>query len=148
MKACSGCHLPKSDEEFDRDATKADGLHTRCKECRSKYNRRRYEDPVFAEACKLASKAQAWWRKFPERHRVKARRNTLARKARKLNQFVEEVDPLVLYARDEGLCGICETTVYGEFHVDHRIPLAKGGEHSYANTQIAHPECNLVKGAK
>jgi len=69
------------------------------------------------------------------------------RRARKHDRFVEHVDPMVVYARDEGLCGICGTTVYGEFHVDHRIPLAKGGEHSYANVQVAHPTCNLTKGA-
>jgi 5-methylcytosine-specific restriction endonuclease McrA len=33
-------------------------------------------------------------------------------------------------------------------HLDHIVPLARGGEHSYANTQPAHPTCNRRKGAK
>jgi 5-methylcytosine-specific restriction endonuclease McrA len=28
------------------------------------------------------------------------------------------------------------------------VPLALGGEHSYANTQVAHPLCNLRKGSR
>jgi len=148
MKTCTGCYLSKADHEFDRDATKPDGRHTRCKECRSEYNARRYEDPIFAEACKLASKEQAWWKKYPDRARIKARRNVMIRKARKLGQFVEKVDPQVVYERHGGMCGICFKPIVGDFHVDHIIPLSKGGPHCYANTQLAHPLCNQVKGAK
>jgi 5-methylcytosine-specific restriction endonuclease McrA len=32
-------------------------------------------------------------------------------------------------------------------HIDHVIPLARGGEHSYANAQAAHGPCNMRKGA-
>ena len=32
--------------------------------------------------------------------------------------------------------------------VDHVIPLSKGWEHSYSNTQPAHLVCNLKKGAR
>lgn len=32
-----------------------------------------------------------------------------------------------------------------EYHA-RRIPLSKQGEHGYANTQPAHPTCNIRKG--
>lgn len=32
--------------------------------------------------------------------------------------------------------------------VDHVLPLAKGGAHSYANCKPAHLKCNRIKGAK
>ncbi len=32
------------------------------------------------------------------------------------------------------------------FHVDHIIPLSKGGWHMMFNAQITHPPCNLRKG--
>ena len=68
------------------------------------------------------------------------------RRARLLGQFVEEVDRTVVLARYNGLCGICGDTVDPErFDVDHIIPLLVGGEHSYANTQPAHPSCNYRK---
>lgn len=54
---------------------------------------------------------------------------------------------MAVYARDKGRCGICGITVYGDFHIDHVIPLSKGGEHSYANVQVAHPKCNQEKWA-
>jgi len=72
-----------------------------------------------------------------------------ARRARLLGAFVEHVDPLEVLLRHEGVCGVCSERVDpADFHVDHVIPLARGGEHSYANTAPAHPLCNLRKGAR
>lgn len=31
---------------------------------------------------------------------------------------------------------------------DHIVPLAEGGEHSYANVQVAHVFCNRSKGGR
>jgi 5-methylcytosine-specific restriction endonuclease McrA len=68
------------------------------------------------------------------------------RRALKKKNFVEYVDPLALYMRDSGMCGICSLKVsIDEFEVDHIKPLSKGGEHSYANTQISHQKCNRKK---
>lgn len=68
------------------------------------------------------------------------------RRARLRRAFVEPVDRLTLYERDGGVCGLCGSPVeVSDFHVDHVVPLSRGGEHSYANTQIAHPSCNLSK---
>jgi len=94
----------------------------------------------------------AYWREWklrhPEQAREISRRGQLARRARKAAAFVEQVDPLVVLDRHDGICGICEQPVDpGDFHVDHVVPLARGGEHSYANTQPAHPSCNIRKGA-
>jgi len=62
--------------------------------------------------------------------------------------FVEHVDPWVLLKRDKGRCGICGKKVDPlNFHIDHVIPLDPG-EHSYANTQVAHPVCNMQKHRK
>lgn len=69
--------------------------------------------------------------------------------ARKTASFVEVVRRDVLYERDDGICGICGAHVSPDsFQVDHVIPLSKGGEHSYANTRVAHPLCNNKKGAR
>lgn len=46
----------------------------------------------------------------------------------------------------DGVCGICGGDVDpGRFHLDHIVPLSKGGAHTYENTQPAHPACNLRK---
>lgn len=76
-----------------------------------------------------------------------ARASEAARRARKRNQFVEPVDPQIVWERDEGVCGLCgKPADYADWHMDHVVPLARGGEHSYANTQVSHPACNLEKG--
>lgn len=73
--------------------------------------------------------------------------NEQRRRARKLNQFVEDVDRSVVYKMHGGMCGICEQFVpEDDFHVDHVIPLSKGGMHGYINVQPAHPMCNMRKG--
>ena len=69
------------------------------------------------------------------------------RRSNKKNQFVENVDPLVIYKRDEGICKICGKKVGSKWEVDHIIPLSRGGEHSYKNSQLAHPVCNRKKWA-
>lgn len=80
--------------------------------------------------------------------RSEINRATHRRRGRMAGGFVEDVHPLVLLERDDGACGICGTDVDPlRFHIDHVIPLARGGEHSYANTQVAHPSCNHKKSA-
>lgn len=90
-----------------------------------------------------------WKRRNPEAVKAIARRGQLNRRARLMQAFLEKVEPLVVLERHEGLCGICGEPVDPErFDVDHIVPLARGGEHSYANTQPAHPTCNTRKGAR
>jgi 5-methylcytosine-specific restriction endonuclease McrA len=71
------------------------------------------------------------------------------RRARLRGVKVENVDHAVVYERDGGVCGICgEPVDVTDFHVDHIVPIALGGEHSYANAQVAHPACNKRKGVR
>ena len=71
------------------------------------------------------------------------------RRARKLGQFIENVDPQIVYQMHGGMCGICKEFVSQDaFEVDHVIPISKGGMHGYVNVQPAHPSCNQSKGAK
>ena len=48
----------------------------------------------------------------------------------------------------DGLCGICGKAVTNKYHIDHIVPLSKGGKHAQSNLQVTHPRCNLVKGSK
>lgn len=66
----------------------------------------------------------------------------------------DEIDHLVLFERDEWLCGICGGRInkYLRFPnlmaatVDHRIPISKGGTHTWDNVRAAHAKCNFDKG--
>lgn len=83
-----------------------------------------------------------------DEYRLARRAWEAKRRAAKLKRFVEHVDPAIVYARADGRCGICSEPVARDaFEVDHIIPLSRGGEHSYANTQAAHRHCNRKKWA-
>ena len=70
-------------------------------------------------------------------------------RAKKRAAYIENVDAATVYERDMGLCQICGVVVEdGDFHLDHRIPISRGGKHSYANCQTAHASCNFKKSSK
>lgn len=52
------------------------------------------------------------------------------------------------YLRQRGRCYWCGERVSKSYHVDHVIPLAKGGSNGPENLVIACPECNRRKCAK
>ena len=45
-------------------------------------------------------------------------------------------------------CAVCTTSILRKYHVDHVLPLAKGGEHKAENIQLLCPTCNVRKSAK
>jgi 5-methylcytosine-specific restriction endonuclease McrA len=75
------------------------------------------------------------------------------RRARKTEAFLERVFRQKVYERDNWCCQLCGEPTARTFDqddplspvLDHVIPLARGGEHSYANIQLAHFICNSVK---
>lgn len=153
MKRCRHCCQLRAPRSFFKSEPRY------CKRClhdRQKAYRKR-------NASRHAERIRQWRAKNPERareiaikseaKRVRDRMKLMQyeenRRARKRAQWIEDVNPAVLYQRDEGICGICDKPVdASEFQVDHVFPLSKGGLHSYQNTQIAHPRCNQVKGAR
>lgn len=71
------------------------------------------------------------------------------RRVRVASSFVEPVDRQVVWERDGGICHIClEPADVNAWHLDHVLALVDGGEHSYANTAVSHPACNLAKEAE
>jgi 5-methylcytosine-specific restriction endonuclease McrA len=67
--------------------------------------------------------------------------------------MVEPIYRRRVYERDGWRCGICHLPVKQDKVVphplaptlDHIVPLAAGGAHSYANVQCAHFICNSLK---
>lgn len=68
-----------------------------------------------------------------------------------------------LFKRDKGICHICgsacdyedytvdgDTFIAGNWYpsIDHVVPIAKGGRHSWANVKLAHRICNSKKSDK
>lgn len=78
------------------------------------------------------------------------------RRARKVSAYVEDVDRDFVMARDKWICHLCGDKIpknakwpSGLFGtLEHVVPLASGGAHSYNNIKAAHLSCNCKKGSK
>jgi 5-methylcytosine-specific restriction endonuclease McrA len=143
-KRCTRCKKVKSHDEFVKNGTKShtiDGLTGRCKECQREVKTQWDRDHPDSKR----KQRQDWRMRYPDHVRRKSVEYAATRRARKLGQFIEEVDRDVVYEMHGGMCGICERFIIGKFHVDHVIPLSKGGMHGYVNVQPAHPLCNFKK---
>jgi len=46
------------------------------------------------------------------------------------------------------ICEYCGINCSGEYHIDHIVPLSKGGPHQAHNLAIACKTCNTSKGDK
>lgn len=119
-----------------------------CENCSDLYTWRRLLD------ASIWGHAKREWEK--NERKLASIRGGENRRARMKNAFVEDVVPARVFRRDKWICGICKKPVsqlndrslVDIASLDHIIPLSKGGEHSYANTQLAHLSCNLSKGAR
>lgn len=87
-------------------------------------------------------------------HKNLHRRRKQKERARMRGAKIEIVNTMVVFARDGWRCQICKmklkrkdrgTLKDSAPELDHIIPLSKGGEHSYRNTQCACRKCNREK---
>lgn len=91
-------------------------------------------------------------RENPEFHRAANHR----RRAREKDAFVEDVDRVAVFERDGWICQGCgiecpKDAVWPAKNfptLEHIIPISKGGEHSYANTELLCLSCNSSKKDK
>lgn len=127
---------------------------------RDRENRRRH---YANNAQKLREKSR---NRTPEERRKRAERQTQYRaenpeKIRQLNRArvatqraagkVTRSDVDRLIGLQRGCCAICKapTVKSGKgFHLDHKVPLASGGNNEFGNLQLLCPPCNLSKNAR
>jgi 5-methylcytosine-specific restriction endonuclease McrA len=106
--------------------------------------------------------ARRWREENPERYRATMRRykrkhyrenreayrvyvrNRRARLAEvDGSHSVEDIE--TMYHQQNGLCHYCGASIEDGYHVDHVIPLSRGGSNSPDNLVLACPHCNLSK---
>ena len=106
-----------------------------------------------------AIKAREWLEKDPanltkrkeyvkrnaERYRVHARNRKA--KLKGLSGSHTQKDIIRLIVQQRGRCAYCQEEL-DAFHVDHIVPLSKGGDNGPRNLQITCPTCNLKKSRK
>lgn len=109
--------------------------------------RRRHYDAMTPEERRQVR--AAWRAANLDRSRAITAASKAARRARENQILREHIDRHLVWERDRGICQICTHPADPtRWHLDHVVPLARGGNHLYSNVQVSHPTCNLRKGAK
>ena len=57
-------------------------------------------------------------------------------------------DILTIYEKQRGFCFYCGVSLKDNYHIDHFMPLSKGGTNYPSNLRLACPKCNCSKGAR
>lgn len=121
-KKCSSCQISKSRDNFDKDASRWDGLQYKCRDCQSQLSKN-------------------WQLQNPKKiAEASARRRALIKQADIRLVTDKEIIRLLSFP-----CAYCGAKSQ---HIDHIIPIAKGGRHAIGNLTGACSACNFSKGAK
>jgi len=107
---------------------------------------------------KARDASRQWRRDNPERLRAavvdwlkrnpgKSAQYTENYRAKKIAAWVEDVEFSAVLMEHGSWCYLCESPIHADqdIHLDHVVPLSRGGEHSYANVRPTHSTCNLIK---
>lgn len=88
--------------------------------------------------------------KWQENNPIKRAASEQRRRARKRQvggQFTE-CDVVRLLIAQSGRCEWCNACLDEKFHIDHIVPISRGGGNDAANICLSCPSCNIKKGAK
>lgn len=93
-----------------------------------------------------AERKRKYYAANPDRAKARARRRR-ARKADAVGSHTA-ADIRAQYKRQKGKCYYCGVKVGDKYHVDHIVPLSRGGSDSPENLVVACPFCNVSKKDK
>lgn len=108
---------------------------------------RRNREYHLANYEQIKAAAKRWQKANPDKKRNYQRQ----RRAWKLGAESErycEGDINAMWHEQDGVCSYCEIPLFGDYHVDHVIPLSRGGSDRLDNLVLACPSCNRWKSTK
>lgn len=172
-KYCPRCEreFPATVEYFYSDKWSRSGISSCCKECGAKYSAEfrtahpgkdaetkkawRKANPSKVRAHKSASQkrnresANERNRRYRARNPEKVLQGVHTRRARVLGNggTYTTADIEAIRVAQGNRCYLCGKKLK-KYHVDHFIPLAKGGTNDPGNLRLACPKCNQSKNAK
>lgn len=174
QKACNTCGVLKTLENFHRNKNCPDGRLSRCKACRkiadatyvdehrgiirSRARKWRADNTSAADqrarewALKNPNKIKAIRDRFrkTEHGIITGRVDVRNRRARLRNaegkHSVQDIQEIMVLQRCK--CANCAASLKLGYHIDHRVPISRGGRNDRNNLELLCPTCNVKKSAK
>lgn len=167
MSACKECNCAKSKKYREENPEKIKAQRKKYyqenpEKEKARNKKWRKENPEKARAKskkyreenkeKVRAYKKKWKKENPEKARASNRLKNSKRRAQKRNTQVEVITDELLkeYWNKKGIdpqrCFYCEDRPYE--HLEHCIPLSRGGTHTKDNLVPACASCNLSKGTK
>lgn len=164
MKTCSVCNEDRPFEAFKRDKRRAAGLSAICKSCSMgaaaawrdvhqdhiqaydkmrDANRNRPHKPADKERHRLSNRA--WEKANPDKLRTTWRNKRAKRSSAPGTHSIEDIKRILRQQKCK--CAYCRASIKAKYHVDHIVPLAKGGSNWPRNLQLLCVDCNIRKNA-
>ena len=129
-KICKRCNQELPYSSFAIDLKARDGYRNICKSCdytrikkRTNYNKLR--------------KNSTWWNTKADSVNKRGRTN--------LEDKITGDELHDLYNFQNGLCFYCGVKLESSFHIDHKVPISKGGKNIITNMVCCCPDCNRLK---
>tara|TARA_R110000796_G_scaffold147513_1_gene264275 strand:+ start:391 stop:933 length:543 start_codon:yes stop_codon:yes gene_type:complete len=164
-KLCTSCDKTKETSCFFKDKRSKSGLQTKCKECSKYYylnnrdhyrnikKKAEYKETVKKYFSENKNKINEYKRDrySTEDGKAKVKAVNQNRRALKITTSDGSVtgDFIVnLLKKQDYKCAISGVSIVDDYHVDHIIPLSKGGKHISSNIQLLNPSVNMSKKDK
>ena len=160
MKFCSGCRQEKPFSEFTKNSLKADGYHYYCKICKAAAAKKYRSSEKGKATTKAWEEANADRRRELDRNREVTPSRKEARKRwaernrdyyaadrlyrRALERDISDFDRWVLVEARE-LAVLRKKMTGMDWHVDHIVPVSKGGTSHHWNIQVVPASWNMRK---
>lgn len=171
MKVCTKCNSDKELSEYYKDKSKKDGLSSSCKSCKNKQN-------IEYQATNKESKAEydknrrtvnretinkkkrdyyhstgkyvekIWRAANWDKVLTYAKNSKAKRRALERSYKLPSTELITWVDNEPKVCKYCGCDCSTKYHIDHVVPLARGGAHAIHNLVIACPFCNISKGKK
>lgn len=130
----------------ERNPDKVEAYRVRYYTENAEYYRKYSRDYHWRNRKHTLERMRHWRKNNPDKDKAKSMRYR-ARKLGAPGAFTAE-DRKTLYQSQKGLCWWCGKPLGEKVHLDHRIPLSRGGTNDARNIVLTHPFCNISKKDK
>lgn len=163
LKQCSKCGewKPATTEHFRARKDRPGKLRSQCRNCDCADTRRNYRENPDRKleyqreyASKNADKIREQKREYRLANaekvlaQLRARQNARRARERQAEGNHTPDDVRRQYDSQRGKCWWCGKKVGKNYHVDHRVPLSRGGSNAPDNIVVACVKCNLSKHSR